>query len=158
MHLREKVLGVAASLLLGLSTSAGAVTNFSAVLDGLQEAPPNGSPATGVGTCVLSDNETTVTINITYTGLVGTPNNGHIHVGAVGVAGPVIVPFSAPFTSPITGTYPITPAQVIELKAGNTYFNVHSTAVPSGEIRGQITPDPVPVEPSTWSGIKALYN
>lgn len=41
--------------------------------------------------------------------------------------------------------------------AGKAYLNVHSSFVPGGEIRGFLTPAPVPTKPSTWGNIKALY-
>ena len=37
-----------------------------------------------------------------------------------------------------TQVFTITSAQVTQLKAGQFYFNVHSTIFPGGEIRGQI--------------------
>ena len=42
------------------------------------------------------------------------------------------------------------------MNAGRAYFNIHTTSVPGGEIRGFLTPAPVPVESATWSRIKAL--
>jgi hypothetical protein len=41
-----------------------------------------------------------------------------------------------PIGSPITGF----PSAISALSAGNTYFLVTTTANPTGEIRGQITP------------------
>ncbi len=77
----------------------------------------------------------------------------HIHSGAIGVAGPVVVTLFLP-SSPTgavnsifaSGTFTATnlPAGVTlaSLKAlllsGNSYVNVHTSANPTGEIRGQI--------------------
>lgn len=68
---------------------------------------------------------------------------GHIHKGAAGVSGPVVIPFEAlpsgatdqqfSFTSP-----PLTAEQEAELKAGDYYVNIHSNANPGGELRGQL--------------------
>jgi len=41
--------------------------------------------------------------------------------------------------------------------AGRTYWNIHSSFVGSGEIRGFLVPAPVPAESKTWGSIKALY-
>jgi hypothetical protein len=83
-------------------------------------------------------------------------SGAHIHLGATGVAGPVIVPL---FTGPDKpGTFSGVLAQgaisdkdlagpmagktlsdlLAAMQAGNTYVNVHTKAYPSGEIRGQI--------------------
>lgn len=154
---RYTIIGITATALLLGASAAGAATHFSAVLNGAQEVPSFATPATGTGTLILNDAETQVTVNVVYSGLLGTPVNSHIHEAPAGVNGPVRIGFPSPWTSPITGTYPITPAQVIALKAGNMYFNVHSSVRTSGEIRGQITQDPVPTESSTWSKIKSFY-
>jgi hypothetical protein len=70
----------------------------------------------------------------------------HIHDGNVGVAGPVVVALqqastgSATWMVPATAA-PLTDAQIARLKAGGYYVNVHTALNPSGEIRGQLTPD-----------------
>jgi hypothetical protein len=43
------------------------------------------------------------------------------------------------------------------IAAGKAYLNVHTMAVPGGEIRGFLLPAPVATESSTWGSIKALY-
>jgi hypothetical protein len=119
-------------------------------LSGAQEVPAVVTTATGQGTAVVSADGTTITYIITYSGLSGTVNASHIHTGAAGVAGPVILPIT-PGPSPMTGT--LTAANfvaaggitsfaqaVAALRAGTTYFNLHTTANPGGEIRGQILP------------------
>ena len=119
-------------------------------LTGAQEVPAVTTTATGQGTAVISADGSTITYIITYSGLSGTVNASHIHTGAAGVAGPVILPIT-PGPSPMTGT--LTAANfvaaggitsfaqaVAAIRAGTTYFNLHTTANPGGEIRGQILP------------------
>ena len=55
------------------------------------------------------------------------------------------------------GTWDITPEEVIELKAGNVYINVHSTVFDMGEIRGDFDLESVASEFHEWVAIKALY-
>ena len=43
------------------------------------------------------------------------------------------------------------------ISAGKAYLNVHSSAFPGGEIRGFLEPVAVPVQGTSWSGVKALY-
>jgi CHRD domain len=63
----------------------------------------------------------------------------HIHKGAVGVAGPVVLDLGTTFTSPFSfSTSALTAEQEADLKAGLYYVNIHTIAVPSGEIRGQL--------------------
>jgi hypothetical protein len=40
---------------------------------------------------------------------------------------------------------------------GKAYLNIHTTAYTGGEIRGFLTPQPVPTAESTWGKIKSLY-
>jgi len=50
---------------------------------------------------------------------------------------------------------------VSDLTNGLYYVNIHTTTVPGGELRGQITATAsnctVPVEESTWGAVKSLY-
>jgi hypothetical protein len=80
----------------------------------------------------------------------------HIHLAAVGVNGPIVVPlYAGPpimdrfngilakgtitaqnLTGPLAGQ-PLQ-ALLFQIEAGNTYVNVHTTQHASGEIRGQL--------------------
>ncbi len=64
----------------------------------------------------------------------------HIHVGAAGVAGGVVVPLSAPSSGEATGCRSADPALIkaIRQNPGNYYVNVHNAAFPPGALRGQL--------------------
>jgi hypothetical protein len=84
---------------------------------------------------------------VTTTGLTG--NVAHLHAGAVGVAAPVAIPLTG---GPANWTLPettLTDAEVQTLISGNFYANVHTTANPGGEIRGQVF---VPVRVAAMAG------
>ncbi|SEG43554.1 CHRD domain-containing protein [Flavobacterium urumqiense] len=112
------------------------ITTFNATLDGASEVPGNNSTATG--TALLSFNNTTKTFSITVTHTIASPTGGHIHMGAVGVNGNVVFPFTN-LVSPISFTSPaLTAAQEADLKANLYYVNIHTAAFQTGEIRGQL--------------------
>ena len=136
----------------GGSSTSGPATNFSATLSGANESPATTSTATGTATYSLSG--TTLTYTVTYTGLSGPPTGAHIHVAATGFNGKIIVPFATvPSTTAGTFSGTITAADItpqttpiavatfddllVQLRAGNTYTNIHTTANTGGEIRGQ---------------------
>lgn len=119
---------------------------FTAQLSGAQEVPPVTTTGTGFGRVTLNAAESQITASVYYTTVNGTVTVGHIHGPAnAGVNGPVLFnlnPAAGVNTgSVVAATFSITPAQVDELKNGRLYFNVHSTANPGGEIRGQLVAD-----------------
>ena len=111
-----------------------------ATLTGTQENPPVATAARGSGIISVDPNTRALIARVTTTGMAGTA--AHIHSAALGVNGGVIVPLtetapgSGVWTSAATAAFDA--AQYAAFLAGNLYFNVHSTANPGGEIRGQI--------------------
>jgi CHRD domain-containing protein len=109
-----------------------------AALSGTQETPPNSSLATGNGCAGVNPFTKAVASRIETQGITGTL--AHIHQGPPGVVSPVIVPMSQ--TSPgvwVSGpNAAFTDAQLNAFITGGTYLNVHSAALPVGEIRGQL--------------------
>jgi len=146
------------SLVLSLALAAAApavVLNYTADIDGLQEVPPNASPAVGSATITIDTDANTLSYNITFAGLTGTETAAHIH----GFADPGInagALHTLPAGSPKVGVWNYAEADEANILAGLCYINIHSTLFGGGEIRGQIVEESVDVEPTTWSRIKRL--
>jgi hypothetical protein len=106
-------------------------------LAGSNEVPPVTSSASGTGTVTVNADRT-VSARITVKDMTATAS--HIHQGAPGANGPVIVPFvkqgDNTFVAPEGAK--MTEDQYRAYKSGNTYVNVHSAKNPGGEIRAQL--------------------
>jgi hypothetical protein len=111
---------------------------ITAVLTGDQEAPTRvDTGATGVATLSLNRGTRTVSGTVTLDGVI--PTAAHIHAGAAGAAGAVVVPLTVSPTYEVTlPATVLTTAQLDSLDAGELYVNIHSAAHAGGEIRGQL--------------------
>jgi len=67
-----------------------------------------------------------------------TPTAAHVHSGAAGVSGGVLLNMAVSATGATLPATTLTTAQLASLDAGELYVNVHSAANPGGEIRGQV--------------------
>src|SRR6188768_2528702 len=113
------------------------------VLNAAQEVPaPTGATADAGGTfsasVTKSDTGASVSWQLSFNGLTGDAIAAHIHTGAVGSPGPVVLALCGPCTSPGSGTGTLTTAALDALMAGNADVNVHTQTNPGGEIRGQL--------------------
>jgi CHRD domain len=108
-------------------------------LTGDREVPPVKTAASGNGAIVISSDKS-VSGSITTTGVDATA--AHIHDGAAGKNGPVIIPLTKgpDNTWSVPAGAKLTDAQYASYLAGNLYVNVHSAANKGGEIRGQLNP------------------
>ena len=148
-----------------LSSLAPPKRTFVATLVGTNEVPPVTTTAAGRMTLVQEDS-----VNIVYTLETTTATDSvtmaHIHAGAAGANGPIMVWFFPTEASTAAGTGGGTAARVngilrvgritragtrvsapftwdslvTRMNAGTAYVNVHSRRNPSGEIRGQVAP------------------
>ncbi len=125
-----------ASLMAGSSIFA---TGKDQTLSGDQEVPPVSTSASARCDIVVAS-DMTVSGGIDTTGTDGTA--AHIHSGAKGVNGPVVVKLSKSSDShwAVPAGTKLTSAQYESYKAGNLYVNVHSAAHANGEIRLQLRP------------------
>ena len=135
---------------------------FVANLSGSQEVPAVFTPGRGFATFDVEGGGAALEFSLSVFNLQNI-TAAHIHCGPPGVNGPIVVFLFGPAAPPVTeqgqlseGT--ITEAEIItvsdsaacpggvsslaelldQMRRGNTYVNVHTTAHPGGEIRGQI--------------------
>jgi hypothetical protein len=160
MYVLRKVLVVVVAIALAFVVATpAAAQSIGGSLSGAQEVPPNGTPGTGFVCLTVNAAAGVLDYVVTYTGLVGVETAAHFHGPAgPGVNAPIIFPL--PLGTPKIGSIgPLTLFQFAQLSAGQWYVNVHTDLYPGGEIRGQITSEcgVVPVAPTTWGSIKALY-
>jgi hypothetical protein len=107
-------------------------------LSGAEEVPPVSVPGSGSGSFMISA-DGMVSGSVTTTGVQGTA--AHIHIGARGTNGPVIIPFTKSgdtYSAPAGAK--LNDAQMQAFKAGNLYVNVHTAQNKGGEVRGQLKP------------------
>jgi hypothetical protein len=132
MIYKKSMLAAALFAVAGLALAADVKVSLS----GANEVPPVTTSATGDGTISVAD-DGAVSGSVTTKGIQGTA--AHIHAGAAGKNGPVVVPFTKDGdTYKAAAGAKLNPDQMKAFKAGELYFNVHSAANPNGEIRGQL--------------------
>jgi len=123
-----------------LCPQAYAQTVYSTNLTGPKQVPPNTSPGTGTGNVTLQPDGKSIQINLTFSNLLGTQTNAHIHgPAAPGDTNAIIVVI--PNGSPVNNySATLNPQQIQWLQTNLLYLDVHSTVYPDGEIRGQLLP------------------
>ena len=107
-------------------------------LSGAEEVPPVSTQGSGSGSFRVAE-DGTITGSVTTKDVPGTA--AHIHQGAKGQNGPVIVPLTKNGdTYSVPAGRKLTDAQLKAFKAGQTYVNVHTAKNKGGDVRGQLLP------------------
>ena len=113
-------------------------------LDGSQAG--SGSSGTGMGTAIIDRNTGQVDITGSYNSTAANVAAGHLHGPAYyGFPGPSMMSVtpSGGTTGTYTGSAVLNPVQIGHILAGFTYINLHTSAFPAGEIRGQVEADSI---------------
>ncbi|MCC6675595.1 MAG: CHRD domain-containing protein [Phycisphaerales bacterium] len=123
----------------------GQIVSAVALLDGGQEVPPAVTPALGVGLFNLNTTTNELSYYVLFNGLSAAQTASHIHgIALPGVAAGVRQPI--PVGSPSTGMWVYPEADEQAIIDGRMYVNIHTTAFPGGEIRGQIVTSVNPID------------
>ena len=139
--------------------SVGESDHFVSPLAGREEVPAVDSKARGNAVLTLSEDGATLHYKLIVANIENATQS-HIHIAPAGVNGPVVV-FLFGFVAggvstngilaegditaanliarPAIGFGATMPELVAALRTGNAYVNVHTVAVPAGEIRGQVS-------------------
>jgi hypothetical protein len=160
---------VPAVLVAGAAVANPGVKQFHEVLTGTQEVPAVSTSASGAFSARISNDETSVSWELSYADLEGNVLKSHLHLGQPGVNGGVFVFLCSnlgngppgtqacpPPPATISGTFDasdlvggaaaqgLAPGELDEairaMRAGVTYVNVHSSLFPGGEIRAGLDP------------------
>ena len=132
---------VTASTLAFVSIATHAATiNLKADLKASSEVPAKDSAGVGTLTATLDTDTNEFKYRIAFSGLTGPVVAAHFHgPAAEGANAKPQLPIKvSPIATPIEGKATLTPEQAKDLTDGKWYFNLHTSANPGGEIRGQI--------------------
>ena len=121
--------------------ATGGKRTFTTTLTGAAEVPgPGDTDGTGSASVTVDVAAKKICYELTVAN-IEPATMAHIHAGAVGVAGPVVVTLEAPSDGSssgcLTNVATSTLANILARPA-QYYVNVHNTPFPAGAVRGQL--------------------
>lgn len=149
-----KKLAIATAIAAGLGTTIASAENVRAHLIGYQEVPSVSTPASGEFKATISHDEQSIDYELSFSGLVGTVQQSHIHVAQRGVNGSIVIWLCQTATTPapaavagltpfcpqsgtVTGT--ITAANVITASTASQMITAGELAEVIAAIRAGVT-------------------
>lgn len=172
--MKRTLLALLAVLSLSAATAQAAIIHFTVSLSGANENPANASPGTGSATVDIDTVAKLMTLDVTFSGLLGLTTASHIHCCAptpadnapVATQTPSFIGFPLGVTSgSFTNTFDMSLASsyraafitdhggtpetafaylLAGMLAGEAYLNIHTQTFPGGEIRGTLIQVPEP--------------
>ena len=110
----------------------------SAKLTGKAEVPKGSSSGSGIVVLHLDAKKGTVCWVFQKVAKIDKPSAAHIHKGAAGKAGPVVVPLGTAYKVKGCAKGSSATIAAIEEHPGRYYVNIHTAKFPAGAIRGQL--------------------
>lgn len=109
------------------------------VLTGPAEVPGPGSNGKGTASLTFDSDKGQLCYMLMSSG-TDAPTMAHIHKGAAGVAGSVVVPLAPPVSGMAEGCAPVVADTLSAMMANpaDYYVNIHSATFPKGALRGQL--------------------
>ena len=139
-QLKQKIVYVSLAVALaGCAGMGGGEGVHQLRLSGAQEVPPVNTSSSASGEVKVNPDRT---VSGSFNVQGGTMIAAHIHEGAAGQNGPVIIPLQKKSDTEwvVPPGAKLTDSQYEAYKAGRLYVNFHSPQNKGGEIRAQITP------------------
>ena len=124
----------------------GGARLFNTTLSGANEVPPVETSASGEAIVALNAAADMIYYRVMVSNIMSI-TKAHIHQAPAGENGSSIItlfdnsnPDSGTFDpdNPVSGSSPVTTAQLLDMLSGNHYINVHTETHGPGEIRGQL--------------------
>lgn len=138
------------------TTSGDQTYYFTGALSGAQEVPANSSVGNGNVAVLLDKITNEVFVVGSFSDLTTAASASHIHGGAAGTTGGVVVglPITLATEGTITGSAVVRSSFADSMVLGFSYINVHNATFTGGEVRAQLGNLILPVKLTYFNGFK----
>ena len=130
---------VLTTIALPTTVSAKSKVTFRTTLSGAAEVPPGDPDGRGKAKITIYDETNTICYKL-HVKDIAPATAAHIHFGAAGTVGPVVVPLEAPTDGTAKGCVEVSETLIQNILAHPElyYVNVHNAPYPAGAVRGQL--------------------